>query len=96
MTASSRQISPQAISPLPEPVNASSDQLAPNQVPPLTGYNLFLSDRTLAPLTGRLAGLRGWRAMRAERAGERREVRLAPARSGWLGALCESDATTFG
>jgi hypothetical protein len=46
-----------------------------------------LTDRTLAPLTGRLAGLRGWRSMRAERRGARREVALAPARSGWLGAL---------
>lgn len=46
-----------------------------------------LTDRTLAPLSGRLAGLRGWRAMRAERQGERREVELAPARAGWLGAL---------
>ena len=48
MTASSRQISPQPAAPLSEPADATSDQLAPNQVPPLTGYNLFLSDRTLA------------------------------------------------
>ncbi len=46
MTASSRQISPQA-EPLSEPADGISDQLATNQVPPLTGYNLFLSDRTL-------------------------------------------------
>ncbi len=46
-----------------------------------------LTDRTLAPLTGRLTGLRGWRAMRRERSSERREVELASARSGWLGAL---------
>jgi putative acyl-CoA dehydrogenase len=46
MTASSRQISPQPTS--PESADPSSDQLIPNQVPPLTGYNLFLSDRTLA------------------------------------------------
>ena len=45
MTASSRQISPQPTS--PESADPSSDQLIPNQVPPLTGYNLFLSDRTL-------------------------------------------------
>jgi putative acyl-CoA dehydrogenase len=48
MTASSRQIGPQPISPLPQSADGGSDQLAPNQVPPLTGYNLFLSDRTLA------------------------------------------------
>ncbi len=38
MTASTRQISPQS---------TIGDQQAPNQVPPLTGYNLFLSDGTL-------------------------------------------------
>src|SRR5579864_4654802 len=48
MTASSRQIIPQPTAPLSEPADAINDQLAPNQVPPLTGYNLFLSDRTLA------------------------------------------------
>jgi putative acyl-CoA dehydrogenase len=47
MTASTRQISPQSTSQSPEPAEAICDQLAPNQVPPLTGYNLFLSDRTL-------------------------------------------------
>jgi putative acyl-CoA dehydrogenase len=45
MTASSRQISPQPTS--PESAEPSSDQLIPNQVPLLTGYNLFLSDRAL-------------------------------------------------
>src|SRR3954452_5665649 len=48
MTASSRQTSPQLTSPLPESADPNSEQLSPNQVPPLTGYNLFLSDRTLA------------------------------------------------
>jgi GT2 family glycosyltransferase len=54
-----------------------------------SSYILYvaLTDHTLAPLKGRLAGLRGWRAMRAERRGERSAVDLAPARSGWLGAL---------
>jgi putative acyl-CoA dehydrogenase len=47
MTASTRQISPQSISQSPEPADAISDQLAPNQTPLFTGYNLFLSDRTL-------------------------------------------------
>ncbi len=48
MTASSRQISPQPSAPSSEPADVISDQPAPNQVPPLAGYNLFLSDRTLA------------------------------------------------
>ena len=47
MTASSRQISTQPSAPSSEPADVISDQPAPNQVPPLTGYNLFLSDRTL-------------------------------------------------
>ncbi len=46
-----------------------------------------LTDRTLAPLWGRLEGLRHWQSMRSERDGQRRAVALAPARSGWLGAL---------
>src|SRR5579859_4365016 len=47
MTASTRQISPQSTEPFTDPADAISDQQAPNQVPPLTGYNLFLSDGTL-------------------------------------------------
>jgi len=47
MTASSRQISPQPTS-LSQSADTPGDQLAPNQVPPLTSYNLFLSDRTLS------------------------------------------------
>ncbi|HXA86218.1 MAG TPA: acyl-CoA dehydrogenase family protein, partial [Candidatus Dormibacteraeota bacterium] len=47
MTASTRQASPQSISQSPGSADAIGDQLAPNQVPPLTGYNLFLTDRTL-------------------------------------------------
>ena len=58
MTASSRQISPQPTSPLSEPADANSNQPAPNQVPPLTGYNLFLSDRTLAQAVEREGA--GW------------------------------------
>src|SRR6476620_8843575 len=58
MTASTRQISPQPTSPLSEPADASSDQLALNQVPPLTGYNLFLSDRTLVEAVEREGA--GW------------------------------------
>lgn len=72
--------------------NMTGRQLA-RALPGIVLYDLAyvayvaLTDRTLAPLTGRLAGLRGWRAMRTERRTQRREVKLAPARSGWLGAL---------
>jgi putative acyl-CoA dehydrogenase len=58
MTASSRQISPQPTSPLSEPADTSSHQLAPNQVPPLTGYNLLLSDPTLTQAVEREGA--GW------------------------------------
>ena len=58
MTASTRQISPQPTTPLSEPADASSDQLAVNQVLPLTGYNLFLSDRTLTQAVEREGA--GW------------------------------------
>jgi GT2 family glycosyltransferase len=44
-----------------------------------------LTDRTLAPLRGRLAGLRGWRARRRELRERRREVELG--RGGWRHAL---------
>jgi GT2 family glycosyltransferase len=43
-----------------------------------------VTDRTLAPLWGRLRGLREWRALRAETRAQRREVALTPA---WRGAL---------
>jgi GT2 family glycosyltransferase len=72
--------------------NATTRQLL-TRLPAILLYDLAyvvyvaLSDRTLAPLRGRLEGLRGWRAMRAERRGMRADVQLAPARSGWLGAL---------
>jgi len=77
--------------------NMTGRQLA-RALPGLVLYDLAyvlyvaLTDRTLAPLTGRLAGLRGWRTMRAERRAERRPVELAPARSGWLGALRQHSA----
>src|SRR5579864_4949713 len=62
MTASTRQISPLPVSGT-SPANATKDpltqnQLAQNQVPPLTGYNLFLSDRTLAEAVEREGA--GW------------------------------------
>jgi GT2 family glycosyltransferase len=52
------------------------------------GYVAFVAarDRTLAPLRGRLAGLREWRAARAETAGRRRPVALDP-RQGFVAAL---------
>ncbi|MGA2470507.1 MAG: glycosyltransferase family 2 protein [Solirubrobacteraceae bacterium] len=40
------------------------------------------ADRTLAPLWGRLLGLRQWRRLRHEMASRRREVALAPALAG--------------
>jgi putative acyl-CoA dehydrogenase len=58
MTASSRQIIPQPTSPLSDPADTSSHQLAPNQVPPLTGYNLLLSDPTLTQAVEREGA--GW------------------------------------
>ena len=46
-----------------------------------------VTDRTVAPLMGRMQGLRGWRAARALGAATRGPARARPARSGWLGAL---------
>jgi len=48
------------------------------------------TDRTLAPLRGRLAGLRTWRAMRGEQSQDRREVPLG--RAGWHAALAQHRA----
>jgi GT2 family glycosyltransferase len=52
------------------------------------GYVAYVAvmDRTLAPLRGRIAGLKEWRALRAEGAALRRPVRLAP-RQGFGAAL---------
>ena len=47
MTASTRQISPLPVARASEKTGIARDQIAQNQVPPLTGYNLFLSDYTL-------------------------------------------------
>ena len=57
-------------------------------------YVLYVAicDRTLAPLHGRLAGLREWRALRRARRDSLKPVRLAPARRGWLGALRQQRA----
>jgi hypothetical protein len=48
-------------------------------------------DRTLAPLRGRLAGLREWRSVRAASAETRRPVELDP-RQGFAAALRRRDA----
>jgi putative acyl-CoA dehydrogenase len=55
MTASTRQTSPQLLS---EPADSVRDRLAPNQVSPLTGYSLFLSDCTLVQAVEREGA--GW------------------------------------
>jgi hypothetical protein len=46
-----------------------------------------ITDRTLAPLQGRLEGLRQWRRYRAAGAATRGPAPLAPASAGWRGAL---------
>jgi GT2 family glycosyltransferase len=46
-----------------------------------------VTDRTLAPLLGRLEGLREWRRYRAAGAATRGSAPLAPASAGWRGAL---------
>jgi GT2 family glycosyltransferase len=43
----------------------------------------WFADRTLAPLQGRVAGLRHWRTMRREREADRATVVLSPAAAGW-------------
>lgn len=54
-----------------------------------TAYVVYvaLSARTLAPLRGRLAGLREWRKTRSETQQTRRRIPLSSARRGWLAAL---------
>jgi GT2 family glycosyltransferase len=61
------------------------------------GYVLFAAarDRTLAPLRGRLAGLRDWRAARAETATGRRPVALER-RRGFTAALRRRQAWLAG
>ncbi len=46
-----------------------------------------LTDRTLAPLRGRIAGLRQWRSVRHERGGAPPSVVLRPAARGWIDGL---------
>jgi GT2 family glycosyltransferase len=54
-----------------------------------SAYVLYAAatDRTLAPLRGRIAGLREWRAARHETRDSRQAVKLSPARHGWMAAL---------
>jgi GT2 family glycosyltransferase len=61
------------------------------------GYVAYVAlvDRSLAPLRGRLAGLREWRALSAEGAGLRRQIPLAP-RQGYRAALRRRAAMSGG
>jgi GT2 family glycosyltransferase len=77
--------------------NATRSRLL-RSLPGILAYDLAyvlyaaLADRTLAPLRGRLAGLREARALRAETEGQRAEVSLEPAWRGWLASLRMSRA----
>jgi GT2 family glycosyltransferase len=72
--------------------NATGRQLA-RSLPGIVLYDLAyvvyvaLTDHTLAALSGRVAGLREWRTLRAESHSSRRPVKLDSAYRGWLGAL---------
>ncbi|HEY1832978.1 MAG TPA: glycosyltransferase family 2 protein [Solirubrobacteraceae bacterium] len=72
--------------------NATAAQLV-RACPGILAYDLAyvvyvaLTDRTLAPLHGRLRGLREWRTFRADPRLARRPVKLDSALGGWLGAL---------
>ncbi len=77
--------------------NATTRQLARNAAGILfydSAYVLYvaLTDRTLAPLRGRLAGLRGWRASRASNAVARRELPLSSPLQGWRRSLRQHHA----
>ncbi|HEY0516627.1 MAG TPA: hypothetical protein VGD00_05865, partial [Solirubrobacteraceae bacterium] len=77
--------------------NATAGRLA-RSLPGILLYDLAyvlyaaLADRTLAPLRGRLRGLREFAAWRREMDGARREVPLGPAWRGWLASLRMSRA----
>lgn len=55
-----------------------------------------LTDRTLAPLRGRLAGLREWRSYRSLGLRTRGNAPLLPATTGWRGALSQRGAYAKG
>jgi GT2 family glycosyltransferase len=72
--------------------NATAEQLRQYGVPILlydSAYVFFagLTGRTLAPLRGRLAGLREWRTYRRIGEATRGPAPLAPMTAGWRGAL---------
>lgn len=77
--------------------NATASRLA-RSLPGIVLYDLAYvlyagaADATLAPLRGRLRGLREFRSLRAETNGRRREVALTPAWRGWLASLRMSRA----
>ncbi len=77
--------------------NATAAQLA-RSLPGILLYDLAyalyaaLADHTLAPVRGRLRGLREFRAFRAETDGTRHAVPLEPAWRGWLASLRMSRA----
>ena len=64
--------------------NASTRQLR-RKLPAIVAYDVLyvahaaVADRTLAPLTGRLRGIRDWRAYRRAGCSQRREIELSPA-----------------
>jgi GT2 family glycosyltransferase len=72
--------------------NATTRQLV-RALPGILLYDLAyvtyvaLSDRTLAPLRGRVAGLGEWRTWRGKRGQKRVRVELSRASRGWLGSL---------
>jgi GT2 family glycosyltransferase len=72
--------------------NATTGQLV-RALPGVLLYDLAyvayvaFSDRTLAPLRGRIAGLRDWRSLRSSAREQRTEVKLGSASKGWLMAL---------
>ena len=72
--------------------NATRRQLArygPAMVLYDLAYVLFAgaTDKTLAPVRGRIAGYRAWKGARVVGAPTRARVPLAPATAGWIGAL---------
>jgi GT2 family glycosyltransferase len=77
--------------------NATTRQLVVNLIGILcydSAYVLYvaLSDRTLAPLRGRLSGLRRWRAARRSDGGDRRDVPLSSPLQSWRRSLSQHRA----
>lgn len=81
--------------------NATRAQLVRYALPMLfydVAYVVFagLTDRTLAPLKGRIAGIGEWRTYRSRGAALRRPVELAPVSLGWRNALAQRRAYSRG